>query len=114
MRHDVSRESGFAAALADTVHFKRLCLRTEAEGLGLCFDQFGDAFVAHFLRTGTNIADQERHLMRFGRMVARDEGVDRFQLMDKTMLEQKIERAINRGRRSVAVALADDRADRKP
>src|SRR5580658_84786 len=81
--------SALAAVLAEAVYFQRLRLRTEAKLLGLRLDQLRHALVAHFLRAGAAIADKERHLMRFRRMVAGNEGIDGFQLVDETVLEQE-------------------------
>src|SRR5690348_15716030 len=90
-RHN-PENSGLVAMLAGAMHFQRLCLRTEAERLRLRLDQFGDPVVTDLLRAGTGVADQERHLVRFRRMVAGNERIDRFELVNETVLEQEVER----------------------
>ena len=60
--------AGFAAVLADTVHFERLRARLEAVLLRLIDEETRDALVADLDRTRANVADQERHLVRFVRM----------------------------------------------
>src|SRR5690349_7413125 len=98
--------SALAAVLAQAVDFQRLRLRPEAEGARLRFDQFGHARIADFLGAGAVVADQEWYLVRLGRVVAGNVGVDGFELVDEALLEQEIERAIDRRRRRIAVALA--------
>ena len=98
--------SALAALLAEAVDFQRLGLRPEAESPRLRLDQLGHPSIADLLRTRAAVADQERHLMRLGRMVAGDVGVDRLELVDETLLEKEIERAIDRGWRGVPVAFA--------
>src|SRR3954469_15158143 len=66
-----------AAVLADAVDFQGLGLRTEAKRLGLRLDQLSDTLVADFLGALAFVADQEGHLMRFGRVMAGHVGVDR-------------------------------------
>ena len=84
------RQSGGAAAFAETVHFQSLRLGAEAEPARLLLDQFRDrAFVAHFGRVLALVADQERHLMRFGGMLAEHERVDRLQLVDEPVSSRK-------------------------
>ena len=95
----------FAAVPANTVDFEGLALRAESIRSGLNFDQLGDTRIADFPGTGTDVADQERHLVHFGRVMAGNESVDRFELVNEPVLEQKIERAIDRRRRGITVML---------
>src|ERR1700754_1475536 len=85
-------KNALTTVLANSMHFHGLPLRCETEGTRLGFDQFGHAGIAYFLGAVTDVTDQERHLMLFGRMVAGDVGVDRLELMDEAVLEQEIER----------------------
>src|SRR5690348_6171182 len=78
----------------------------ETETAGLLLDQVRDrAVIADLCRALADVADQERHLVRLGRMLAEHEGVDRFQLVDEPVLEQEVERAINGGRRGTGMAV---------
>src|SRR5215470_17244449 len=90
--------AGFAAILADAVHFEGLRARLEAVLFRLIAEKTRDALVADLDRARADVADQERHLVRFVRMMAADERVDRFELVDEAVLEQEIERPID-GRR---------------
>ena len=101
-------KNALTTVLANSMHFHGLPLRRETERTRLGFDQFGHAGIAYFLGAVTDVTDQERHLMLFGRMVAGDVGVDRLELMDETVLEQEIERTVNgrRGRITVSVSQA--------
>lgn len=97
--------SGLAALLANAVHLKRLRLWPESKSLGLGFDKLGHALITDFLGAGTDIANQERNLVCLGRVMARDESIDGFQLMDEAVLQQEIQRAVDRGRCGISVAL---------
>jgi hypothetical protein len=88
------------------VDFEGLRLRAEAQGLGLRLDQFGHALVADFLRALALVADQERHLMGLGRMMAGDVRIDRLELVDEAVLEQEIECPLDGGRRGITVLFA--------
>src|SRR3546814_7580068 len=53
------------------------------------------------------IAEEERHrVRRRARVVAGDEGIDRFELVDEAVGEQEIERAVDGRRRGGTCALA--------
>src|SRR3546814_2992680 len=88
------------AARADAVHFQRLRLRPEAQRLRARFKLRDHVEVLEFGRTVAAIADQERHrVLRRARVVAGDEGIDRFKHVDEAGGEQEIERAVNGRRR---------------
>ena len=72
----------------------------------LLAEQARNALVADLDRARADVADQERHLVRFVRMMAADECVDRFELVDEAMLEQEIERAVDGRRCRAATAFA--------
>lgn len=91
--------------LAGAVYFKGLRLRPESQRSGLRLDQLGHAFIADLLRTKADIADEKRHLVRLCRVVAGDESVDRFELVDEAVLEQKIQRAVHGRRGRIAMQL---------
>ena len=96
-----------ATILANAVHFERLRARLEPVLARLLAEQSRDALVADLDRARADVADQERHLVRFVRVMAADERIDRFELVDEAVLEQEIERAIDRRRRRAAAALAE-------
>ena len=73
----------------------------------LLAEQFRHALVADLDRTRADVADQERNLVRLVRMMAADERVDRFELVDKAIFEQEIERAVDGRRRGVAAVVAE-------
>src|SRR3982750_4416659 len=97
----------FAAFLADTMHFKRLRARLESVLARLLDEKTRHALVADLDDAGATAADQKRHLMRFVRMMAADERVDRFELVNEAVLEQEIERAIHGRGRGAAAAFAE-------
>ncbi len=101
------RSAGRAALGADAVHLERLRARAEAAIARLLGQQFRDAFVADLERARADVADQERHLVRLVRMMTADERVDRFELVDEAVLEQEVERAIDRRRRGGAVLVLE-------
>src|SRR5690606_34926293 len=88
------------AARAQAVDLEGLGLGHEAERAGALVQRGDDLPVLQFDRRMATVADQERHRMLRGtRMVAGDEGVDRFELVDEAVGEQEVERAIDRRRR---------------
>src|SRR5690606_26417874 len=97
------------AARAEAVPFQRLCLRLEAERLGPLLELRDHVEVLELDRRMAAVADQERHrMLRRARMVAGDEGVDRFELVDEAVGEQEVERAVDRRWRGGAGTLAFD------
>lgn len=94
------------AITADAVHFQRFLAGLKAEAVRLDLDELGDAWVAHFNRVVAYIADQERHLMGFSRVLAIHKRVDRLQFVDKSILQQEVQGAVDRRRCNVVVSIA--------
>jgi hypothetical protein len=95
------------AGLADAMHFQGLRLGAETEAMRLLLDQMRDrSLVAYLGGSVAHIADQEWHLVRFGRMLAEHEGIDRFELVDEAILEQEVEGTVDGRRRRAGVAVA--------
>ena len=65
-------------------------------------EQHGNLFITDFQRARASIANQEWNLVRLTRMVAAYERVDRLKFVDEAVLQQKIQRAIDRRRRGDA------------
>src|SRR3546814_2629024 len=81
------------AARADAVHFQRLRLRLEAQRLRARFKLRDHVEVLEFGRSVAAIADQERHrVLRRARVVAGDEGIDRFRSEEHTSELQSLMR----------------------
>jgi hypothetical protein len=80
------------------VHLQRLRLRAETECACLFLKLMADLFVFHFDGGVAGVADQERHGVPHPRVMAGHEGVDRLELVDEAVLEQKIQRPLHRRR----------------
>src|SRR5690606_7447794 len=99
--------AGVRALRAQAVHFQRLRLWHEAERAGTRIEGGDHVGVLEFHRAMAAVADQERHrVLRAVGVVAGDEGVDRLQLVDEAVGQQEVQRAVHRGRRVGAHALA--------
>ena len=81
------------------MNLQRLAGRYEAAITCLRGEQGRDLLIADFERARTTITDKKWHLMRLTGVVATNERVDRFELVNEAMLKQKIQRAIDRRRR---------------
>ncbi len=55
----------------------------------------GELFSGNFKRVSAALADEKLALMRFADFATGDEGVARFDAMHETVLDEKIERAVN-------------------
>src|SRR5882724_3156048 len=89
------------------MHLQRLRARTETERSCLLAEQVCDAFVADFGSGFANVADQKRHMVRHAWMVAAHVGVDRLQFVDKSIIQQKVQCAIDRWRCGVAAIILE-------
>ena len=79
--------------------FEHLRLRREAECARFFIEHLADLFVFHLDRVVAAVANQEWDRVLHARMVAGDEGVDRLELVDESVVEQEIQRAIHGWRR---------------
>ena len=81
------------------MHFQNLRAWMESERFGFQAEIFSDAFVFELDRALAGVADQERHRMFDARMMAGDKGIDGRKLVDESVFEQEVQRAVHRWRR---------------
>lgn len=89
------------------MNLQRLAGRYEAAITCLRGEQGRDLLIADFERARTTITDKKWHLMRLTGVVATNERVDRFELVNEAVFQQEVERAINRWRRGETRAVLE-------
>ena len=110
MRQRSSPVRVFAALVltvaAQSAQFDDLLVNFEAMGRRRGRKPFGEFFTGDFERVAATLADEELALMRLADFATRDERIARFDAMNESVLDEKIERAIDgRGRHAAALGL---------